>query len=126
MCNKPRELILKDVKMKKSAFSLFAMVVLVPIFSFANWTSAPKIIKDFWVGPWPIVATTGTVLAVTFDNDSQIYYCLMNGNQPSKSIFSVVVSATTNGNTVYPSTKTCVPKSDGYTWCEIDGIHMSK
>jgi hypothetical protein len=89
------------------------------------WQSAGHPIQDFWVGPFPLISSS-TVLAVRVENDTRVYYCVMNGAEPSKSIFPSVQAAAANGNPIFPSLKPCVAVSDGTTWCEMDGIHLGK
>jgi hypothetical protein len=90
------------------------------------WQSQPRVIQDFWVGPFSPFGTS-TVLAIKTDVDgANILYCLLNGSDPSKSILAAVQTALVNGNPAYPSMKPCGRLADGFTWCEIDGIHLGK
>ncbi|MDB5048574.1 MAG: hypothetical protein JWO30_1645 [Fibrobacteres bacterium] len=113
--------------MKRYLPALLAFLSLsIPSFA-STWKSDARLIQNYWVGPWPQITSPTPVLAITTDIEpSSIFYVVMNGAEPSKSIYSTVVAATVNGNPIYPSVKACSVRSDGYNWCEIDGIRMGK
>src|ERR1051325_9548121 len=102
----------------------FRSLLLVSATAFAAqaagvWQTQPRIIQAFWLGPFPSFEAS-TVLAFTTDVDgANILYCVMNGTETSRAIYSAIQTALVNGNPVYPSMKPCVNNlGDGFTWCE--------
>lgn len=94
-----------------------------------GWQALGHPVENIWVGPFPIpFPNNPTVLAITVTGETGALYCIMNGADPCKSIYTAATTALANGNPIYPYIKTaCAAKpGDPTVWCEISGLHVGK